>query len=370
VSGAADERADGRAGGRPDALAAMALAAIHREYPNHLLHLLHGDADALPPRVLHPAFYGSFDWHSAVHGHWCLARLARLHPAAPFAAPARSALAESLTPARLAAEHAYLSGEGRQAFERPYGLAWLLQLAAELREWGSVEAPARRSAEPAAPGSAEAARWHAALEPLERVAARRLADWLPKLEWPVRGGEHSQTAFALGLALDWARTAADGELEAVIVARAEAFYGADVEAPIAYEPSGQDFLSPVLAEADLMRRVRAPAAFAQWLHRFLPDLEAAAARRWLAPVASPDRADGKLAHLDGLNLSRAWMLEGIVSALAPTDRARPALEQAARRHREAGLAGATGEHYAGGHWLGSFAAYLISRRGLGPESVR
>ena len=340
-----DPHAEGR---WAETFAPLALAAVHREYPHHLLHLMRSEADLLAPRALHPAFFGCFDWHSAVHGHWCLARLARRYPDAGFAAPARAALAHSLTAGNLSAEADYLAADGRAGFERPYGLAWVLQLGAELREWDDPQA----------------AGWRAALAPLERIAARRLCEWLPKLPWPVRTGEHSQTAFALGLALDWARCAGDRELEETVVAAARRFHLGDTDAPVAYEPGGQDFLSPVLAEADLMRRVLDADGFAAWLGRFLPDLESGAARRWLTPVTSPDRADGKLAHLDGLNLSRAWMLEGIVSALGADDPVRATLAAAAARHREAGLAGADTGHYAGSHWLASFAVYLLTRRGI------
>jgi hypothetical protein len=339
---APDERA------HAEQIAAMALAAIRREYPSHVTHLLRGDADALPPRELTPAFFGSFDWHSAVHGHWCLARLARRHPDAGFAGPAREALGVSLTRPNLAREVGYMSAPGREGFERPYGLAWLLQLAAELREWDA----------------ADASRWSAALAPLETLAAERLGAWLARLAWPVRAGVHHQTAFALGLALDWARTVGDHDFEARNAGRARAWFGADVAAPIGYEPSGHDFLSPILGEADLLRRVLPREEFAGWLARFLPDLESAEVRRWLTPVTSPDRADGHFAHLDGLSLSRAWMLEGIASALPAAEVRRAPLLAAAARHREAGLAAMSGLHYAGSHWLGSFAAYLVTGRGL------
>ena len=328
-------------------IARMVLEWVGREYPVHVTHLLSSATDARPPRQLTPAFYGSFDWHSAVHGHWCLVRLVRLFPDARFVAPATAALAAGLTAEHLAAEAAYVAAPGRESFERPYGLAWLLELALELREWGS--GPARP--------------WLAALAPLESLAAARLAGWLPKLRWPVRSGEHAQTAFALGLALDWARGAGDRGLEALIVERALAWYGDDREAPIAYEPSGQDFLSPVLGEADLMRRVLEGERFQGWLEAFLPDVEGAAAARWLTPVVPGDRADGKLAHLDGLNLSRAWMLEGIAAALPERGGRARALVEAARRHREAGLEAVPGEHDAGRHWLGSFAVYLLTGRG-------
>jgi hypothetical protein len=325
----------------------LALACVHREYPNKIAHVLQSDADAKPPRQLTPAFFGCYDWHSAVHGHWLLARLARTFPEAPFAAPARQALGRSLTADNIAAEVAYLNGPGRVSFERPYGLAWLLQLGAELREWDDPEAR----------------RWAAALAPLEQAAAGRLRDWLPKLSRPIRVGEHDQTAFAFGLVLDWARTAGEHDLEQLLRSRIEAFYRHDRGCPLSYEPSGQDFLSPCLAESDLMRRVLAPADFASWLTGFLPGIPRTA-EAWLEPAVVTDPSDPKLAHLDGLNLSRAWMLEGIAAGLPPADPRLPALREAARRHREAGIAAVTGAHYEGGHWLGSFAVYLTTARGL------
>ena len=328
--------------------AEMALAAVHREYPYHLVHLMRDASESRAPRELTPAFFGSFDWHSSVHTHWALVRLARCCPAAAFTARAHAAVAESLTPGRIGGEVAYLGAARREGFERPYGLAWLLQLGAEVREWED----------------ADARRWRETLVPLEALAATRLADWLPKLRWPVRGGEHGQTAFALGLALDWARAAGEAAFARLIEGRARDFYAADRAAPIDYEPSGHDFLSPVLGEADLMRRVMPAREFGDWFARLIPDPNGEAARRWLTPVVSTDRSDGKLAHLDGLNLSRAWMLEGIASALPADHAARTPVVHAARRHRESGVAGATGEHYAGSHWLGTFAVYLLTGRGL------
>ncbi|MGE0453934.1 MAG: DUF2891 domain-containing protein [Vicinamibacteria bacterium] len=328
--------------------AALALACVHQEYPNKIAHVLQADADVRPPRELTPAFFGCYDWHSSVHGHWLLARLARLQPEARFAGPALAALRRSLTPANLAAEVRYLEGKGRTSFERPYGLAWLLQLGAELREWGTPDAR----------------RFASDLEPLERAAVARLRDWLPKLTRPIRIGEHSQTAFSLGLVLDWARTAGDRETEALVAERSRTFYLGDRGCPLAYEPSGEDFLSPCLAEADLMRRVLASAEFSRWLGQFLPQVPRDGAGGWLEPGIVTDPSDPKLAHLDGLNLSRAWMLEGIASELPVADVRRPALLAAARLHREAGLRGVTGEHYEGGHWLGTFATYLVTGRGL------
>jgi hypothetical protein len=310
--------------------------------------VLQSDEDVLPPRELTPAFYGCFDWHSAVHGHWLLARLIRTFPEADFAGPARAALARSLTPANLEAEVAYLRGEGRETFERPYGLAWLLQLAAELREWKDPQAQ----------------EWSRALSVLEQEAAGRLFDWLPKLSYPIRTGEHSQTAFAMGLALDWARVAEDREMEELLLARSRDYYLEDRGCNLAFEPGGQDFLSPCLAEADLMRRVLNRVEFAAWLGRFLPELSLDGSTGRIEPAVVTDRSDGKLAHLDGLNLSRAWMLQGIAAGLPDGDPRIGGLLASANELKRAGLEAVTGEHYAGGHWLGSFAVYLVSRRGL------
>jgi hypothetical protein len=327
-----------------DRFARLALGCVHRRYPNKVAHVMRSDEDALPPWQLTPAFYGCFDWHSAVHGHWMLVRLLRRFGGAAFEPDARAALAQSLTSEHLASEVVYVGREDRSGFERPYGLAWLLQLAADLRDWSDPDAQA----------------WGDALKPLEIVASRRLQAWLPKLTHPIRSGEHSQTAFALGLAIDWARSAKDTKAESVFVAQTKRLYGDDRACPLSYEPSGQDFLSPCLAEADLMRRVMSPEEFATWLEGFLPDIPKNGAV-FIEPVVPTDRADGKLVHLDGLNLSRAWMLAGIVDGLPPEDARIPALRNASNRHANAGLEAVSGEHYAGGHWLASFATYLMTR---------
>ncbi|GJM10264.1 MAG: hypothetical protein DHS20C11_25400 [Lysobacteraceae bacterium] len=326
----------------------MALSCVHLEYPNKIAHVMQSDADVKPPRELTPAFYGCFDWHSSVHGHWLLARLARLNPDAPYAPKARAALAKSLTLENLEVEATYLAGDGRASFERPYGLAWLLQLVAELDEWDDEQANA----------------WRQALIPLELAAADRIKAWLPKLAYPIRVGEHSQTAFAFGLIRDWAVQVGDDDMVALIDQKSIAFYGQDTHCPLAYEPGGQDFLSPCLAEADLMRRVLDQDQFSSWLDGFLPVLGIAKTGDWLPLARITDRKDGKLAHLDGLNLSRAWMLEGIASALSDDDPRGTPLMAAAKQHREAGLEGVATAHYAGSHWLGSFATYLVTDRGL------
>jgi hypothetical protein len=328
--------------------AALALKCLHEEYPNHLSHALNSDADVQPPRELTPAFYGCYDWHSDVHGHWLLVRLARLFPDAAFASAAREAIDRSLTPKNIAGEMAYLAHEGRASFERPYGLAWLLQLCAELRSWNDPQAQ----------------QWLSALRPLEREAATRLENWAAKLRYPIRVGEHDQTAFSFSLVWDWAGVADDPQMRSVLAYAARRFYAEDRNCPLNYEPSGEDFLSPCLAEADFMRRVLGREKFGQWLSEFLPEIPSHVGKEWLQPAVVTDRADPKLAHIDGLNLSRAWMLEGIAYGLEPTDRRVAALRATAQLHRDAALPAVTGEHYEGGHWLGTFAVYPSSGAGL------
>ena len=340
-----DASSSGLDAGRAGHFAALALACVHKEFPNIIHHVMANADEVDSPRQLTPAFYGCFDWHSSVHGHWLLARLARAFPEADFATQARAALAANLTEANLLQEAAYMAHPQRAGFERPYGLAWLLQLAAELDEWNDPDARA----------------WRDHLRPAEAIAVRRLSEWLPKLRYPIRGGEHFQTAFAFGLIIDYARQVDNVALEALVRDAGERFYANDRHCPLAYEPSGHDFLSPCLAEADFMRRLRVPEAFAPWLSAFMPTL----GERDGLPVGEvSDRSDGKLAHIDGLNLSRAWMLQGIAAGLPAGDPRVRALIDLADRHGVAGLAGVSDEHYAGSHWLASFAVYLLTRRGL------
>ncbi len=332
--------------------AGLALACVHREYPNIILHVLNDDTDARPPRDLHPVFYGCFDWHSSVHGHWLLVRLLHLMPDAPFADDARAALTQSFSQEAIAGEVAYFEAEGRAGFERPYGLAWFLQLTAELHQW------ADRSGDP------DAARWLAMLKPLEAVIARNISDWVPKLVYPVRSGTHNQTAFAFALIHDWAQVMQDRSMASLIAEASRAFHLGDTGCPLAYEPSGDDFLSPCLMEADLMRRFLKPGDFAAWLTAFLPQIPEDGSDDWLAVAEVSDRSDGKLVHLDGVNLSRAWNLEMIAAHLPADDPRIPALLAAADIHAASGIASVSAEHYAGSHWLASFATYLVTRRGL------
>lgn len=332
-----------------DRFARLALDCVRREYPNKIAHVLSSDADVRPPRALTPAFFGCFDWHSAVHGHWLLVVAAERTSDASLREQAVAAVSANLRPEAIAAECAYL--RARPGFERPYGLAWLFTLHAALS----------RSPIPALGALAPV------LEPLVEVAAAQLRAWLPRLARPTRSGVHSQTAFALGLLLDAARALGRDEDAALYEERARTYFLEDRDLPIHLEPDGEDFLSPALGEADLLARLLAPEPFAAWLDRALPSLGRSERPRWLEPAVVTDPSDGRLVHLDGLNLSRAWMLHGIARALPPDDARLPAIERAAREHAVRGLASLQNEHYAATHWLGTFAAYM-TLRGAHPDS--
>ena len=332
----------------PEKLAHLALECVHKEYPNKISHTMQSDIDLKPPRKLTPSFYGCFDWHSSVHGHWLLVRLAKLYPEKDLSVQSIEILNQSFAKENLLIEKDYFQGTGRTAFERPYGLAWLLQLVAELEEWDDNQT---------------AIQWRENIKPLENIVMERIVSWLPKLTYPVRSGQHSQTAFALGLFYDWAIITNNIKVSELIKNRSLNFYYDDKNCPLNYEPSGSDFLSPCLAEADLMRRVLAPNEFAQWLGDFL-EIPSEKNTVWIEPAIVSDRSDPKLAHLDGLNLSRAWMLEGIASGLPMDDPRKDILINSALQHANIALDAVTGEFYEGGHWLGSFATYLVTQRGL------
>ena len=334
-------RADGLDAAAATRFAQLALECVHKEYPNKISHSLASDADVRPARELTPAFYGCYDWHSSVHGHWLLARVARRFPQSAAAREARAALAQSFKERNISAEVAYVNGSGRESFERPYGLAWLLQLAAELRSWDD----------------SEAREWSAVLQPLERAVAERIATWLPKLAYPIRIGEHAQTAFAFGLMWDWSVVVHDDKMQTLLREKAKQFYANDRGCPLSYEPSGEDFLSPCLGEADFMQRVLGRQEFARWLSAFLPTIPRDGSTEWLPVAEITDRSDPKLAHLDGLNLSRAWMLERIAFALPQNDARRKSLQATATAHSTTSIGAVTSEHYVGSHWLGTFALY-------------
>ncbi|HEY1250358.1 MAG TPA: DUF2891 domain-containing protein [Thermoanaerobaculia bacterium] len=325
--------------------AGLALSCVDREFPNKPEHVLESADDARVPKQFHPAFFGCYDWHSSVHGHWLLLRLLATHPEIASAARAREILDAHFTPDAIAAETRYLDQKANRAFERPYGWAWALRLAGDLAVQSEADPRARA--------------WREHFRPLEDGLVDRYVAYLPKLTHPIRTGVHPNTAFALALALDYARAAGRKDFERVLLSRSHFYYGEDRACPLAYEPSGEDFLSPCLAEADLMRRVLAPREYARWLHGFLPQLSKAKALR-LAPAVVTDPTDPKLVHLDGLNLSRAWMLRGIASGLPPKDARRAILQKAADAHAAAGLARVSSGNYEGEHWLASFATYLLT----------
>ena len=330
--------------------AKLALACAGREYPNKPEHVLESAADAKTPKDLHPAFYGCFDWHSSVHGHWMLARLLKTHPDLPSGAVIRARLSAALSSEAIAAEVAYLSAKSNRGFERPYGWAWTLRLANELAHWDDPDAKA----------------WSASLAPLEKAVVGRFLDYLPKLTRPVRTGVHPNTAFALGEALDYARGTGKPDLEKTVVSRSHYYYGADRACPLAYEPSGEDFFSPCFEEADLMRRVLPQPEFSRWLKKFLPSLTPALSKKAFAlePAVVADPTDPRLVHLDGLNLTRAWAMNGISKALPPGDSRRAVLEASSAEHTRAGLARVSSGNYEGEHWLASFAVYLLTDTGL------
>jgi Protein of unknown function (DUF2891) len=327
-------------------LACRALANIRREYPNHPQQLLTADVDIKPPRLQHPSFYGCFDWHSAVHTHWLLVRLLGTRAAHDF--PPRgevlAALDESFRAKPIATEATHVLAH--PSFERPYGLAWALALVAEVaaaRAW----APAP---------------WEDALAPLAAAVRTNLDLWLRTLRYPVRAGTHNQTAFALTLIFDAAVALGDAPLAAAVRAKALACFAEDRDASLKFEPSGEDFLSPCLMEAELMSRLYSSTEYAAWLERFLPELPRHDTVTWLECAEVHDEHDGKAVHLHGLNLSRAWNLARIASILPADDARRASLLGAALRHRRAGLAAAfSATDYASDHWLPTFAGYLLTR---------
>lgn len=337
-------RAEGLTRDRASAFARLALKGLTKEYPHKPGYVLDGPADVRPPKSLHPAFYGCFDWHSSVHGHWLLVRLLKQIPDLPESTEARKVLAAHLTAENLMAEAAYFARPSAKSFERPYGWAWLLKLAEELHGWDDPAAKA----------------WAGHLRPLTDVIVGRLRDFFPKQTYPIRTGVHPNTAFGLAFAHDFAKTTGDDPLRRVIEERARTYFADDADSPAKWEPSGADFFSPTLLEADLMRRVLPAAEFPAWFRRFLPGAARGEPASLFSPATVTDRTDPQLVHLDGLNLSRAWCLRDIAAALPADDPARGALAASARRHGEAGLAHVASGDYAGEHWLASFAVYFLS----------
>lgn len=325
--------------------ARVVLAGVRREFPHKLDQVLNGPEDVRSPKELHPAFFGCFDWHSAVHGHWLLARVLRLAPGVAEAEEIRGVLDEHLTHERIAVEAAYLSRPNSGSFERTYGWAWLLKLAEELSLASDVRVRLRADA----------------LRPLAGAFVQRYLNYLPRAEYPLRVGTHTNTAFGLSFALDYASRFDERGLGAMAVAKAREFFATDAdregwgEMAAEGEPSGSDFFSPVLLEADLMRRVMTGEEYAAWLGRFWPGLAMGRPRSVFAPARVSDRADLQIVHLDGLNFSRAWCMRSIASGLPDGHAARGVLERSAGAHMAASLAHVASGHFGGEHWLATFA---------------
>ena len=324
--------------------AQLALKCVSKEYPNKPDHTINDAIDIRSPRVMHPSFYGCYDWHSSVHGHWMLVRLLRLFPALPEAAQIRSALNANLAAENINGEVAYLNQANRQSFERTYGWAWLLKLAEELYGWNDDDGK----------------RWSKDLQPLVDALAGKYISFLPKQIYPIRTGVHPNTAFGIAFALDYARATGNAKLASLLEERSRTYFSGDINYPAAWEPGGEDFFSPALMEADLMRRVLKPAEFGLWFHNFLPELSKNQPHALLVPATVSDRSDPKLVHLDGLNLSRAWCMRNIAVALPINDPARRILAQAAEAHAKDALVHVASGDYAGEHWLASFAVYMLA----------
>ncbi|HSC99745.1 MAG TPA: DUF2891 domain-containing protein [Casimicrobiaceae bacterium] len=322
--------------------ARTALSNIRREFPHKLDHVIAGDADLRVPRELHPAFHGSFDWHSSVHMHWLLARIRRRFPALPGRDEIDALLDHNLRTLAIDGEVAYLARSDSGAFERPYGWAWLLKLAAELHA-----------------ADDDARRWSCALQPLASALSARFVEFLPRTHYPVRHGVHSNSAFALAFAIEYAEVSHDEALLLACTAKARQWFANDRNGPASWEPSGADFLSPVLMEAELMRRVLDRDRFAHWLSQFLEGFASAEPASLFEPVQVGDRRDGHLVHLDGLNLSRAWCFGGIAAVLPSGDARATIARAAADVHLAAGWRGLASEDFVGSHWLATFALLAL-----------
>ena len=324
--------------------AQIALHCIQREYPNKLSHVMNDSSEVLSPEVLHPSFYGCFDWHSSVHGHWMLIRLLKSFPNLPESQDIRKALNQNLSAENIAIEVKYLNQPGRKSFERTYGWSWLLKLTAELYNWNDPDGD----------------KWLENMEPLAQAIEDRYIDFLPRQDFPIRRGVHANTAFGLSFALDYARIANKKKLEELILESSEKYYLSDKNSPSRWEPDGDDFLSPSLIEADLMSRILNSASFAEWFNAYIPDAQIQKPENLFTPAPVSDRSDPRIVHLDGLNLSRAWCMFRISNALPENHPAKKALYESGIKHAKATLPYISSGNYEGEHWLASFAVYMYS----------
>ena len=322
----------------------LALNCVQKEYPNKTGHVMNDASEVLTPSEMHPAFYGCFDWHSSVHGHWMLVRILKLFPNLPEAAQIRKALNDNLSAENILKEVEYYNQEGRKSFERTYGWAWLLKLAEELHDWDDADGMV----------------WEKNLIPLTERIIKSYSDFLPKQVYPVRTGVHPNTAFGISFALDYAKKVQNKVFEELLIERSKFYYQNDKNGPALWEPGGEDFLSPVLVEADLMRRVLNQQEFTKWVHQFLPGFLNNEYSNLLNPAIVSDREDPKGVHLDGLNLSRAWCMLSISNALPKDDPLKNILLKAANTHSESALSNVATGNYEGEHWLASFAVFILS----------
>ena len=330
------------------AFSRLALNGLDQEYPNKPSNVVVDEASVRTPREMHPAFFGCFDWHSALHGHWMLIRILKQYPNVSNADDIRAKLATHLTRENIHAETAYFNEKSNRSFERMYGWAWTFRLAAELHTWNDEQGK----------------QWRENIRPLEDKIVALTEDYLPRLSHPIRTGVHPDSGWALGQTLDYARVVGNTSLEKLVVQRCRDFYGADRNYPAAYEPSGEDFFSAGLNEADTMRRVLDQTEFSAWLDGFFPGLRQRDLGTLLTPVEVTDVTDGKLVHLAGLDLSRGWTLRGIASALPEDDVRARILNEAAIAHATMGYKYVFSGHYEGEHWLATFAIYLHTDVGI------
>ena len=316
-------------------------ANVTREYPNKQGHVLQTASDLQSPKERTPLFYGSFDWHSAVHSYAALVRLCRLQPESTESKETLTFLDTKFQATTIQAEYEHLTLPGNSGFEMPYGLAWLLTLCRELRLSQTDQTK----------------RWLEYFSELEKLAAARMEQWLHRLSFPIRNGEHTQSAFSMILAWNWTLSAKHTALQSAIRDQSKNWYGEDADAPLTFEPSSYDFLSPALTEAALMARVYNRERYSEWLDAFLPSLSGTLN---LHPVTPSDREDGKMVHLDGLNLSRSWMLQIISHHLDDTDPRKSVIESVGARHQSAAQGCLDAGTYAGTHWLGTFMLYNLT----------
>lgn len=315
----------------------LAIKGLYQEYPNKISVLLRGENDLRSPQEMFPVFYGHFDWHSSVHGHWTLVRLMQMFPKSKMHGKVREAFRGKFSAEKLQKEADYL--EANPSFERMYGWAWALRLGIELRSFADEEGK-------------QWAEWY---RPVEKVIVKNATAYLPKLDWPIRCGFHPESSFALGQMLDWARATEDEDFEKLLIQKAKQFYQNDTAYPVNYEPSGNDFFSAGLNTADLMRRVLPEKDYFKWLSKFFPKGDLG---NLSSPAEVSDLEDGHLVHLAGLNLNRAWNLRGIASVLKAAQKDR--FNEIAKAHEDLGLTQIFSGSYAGEHWLGSFATYLLT----------